>query len=104
LKGSNKASSKIQGAREATEEILKLTTLFQEEPIPMESEIQVDGFPMEIFPKKMNEVLQKWARSFFVSNDFFAIPELVLGATAIGARSSIEIKQGWCEPLVIYAA
>lgn len=61
-------------------------------------------FPVDCLPKTVRDLCTHGARSMEVDSSMLALPALVAMAGAIGGTHEVQIKQGWTEPCILWAA
>lgn len=67
-------------------------------------EIQVSPFPLEIFPKLIQDIILATHRALKYPLDFTAAAILNVSSVCIGNTYQIEVKKGWRESAVLYMA
>lgn len=61
-------------------------------------------FPSEVLPEPARSFVQASARAIGCDESFVALPLLAALASAIGNTRRIELKNGWAEPAIVWAA
>ncbi len=61
-------------------------------------------FPLEALPEPVRSFVAKAARAIGCDPSFVALPLLAGLASAIGNTRRIELKRGWTEPAIVWAA
>ena len=61
-------------------------------------------FPVEALPEPVQSYIKAGARAMRCDESFVALPMLAGMASAIGATYRIQLKTGWAEPSVVWAA
>jgi len=61
-------------------------------------------FPSEVLPEPARSFVQASARAIGCDESFIALPLLAALASAIGNTRRIELKYGWAEPAIVWAA
>lgn len=70
-------------------------------PIPKH---EVLPFPLEVYPERIQNIVNEYAESIGCPVDFIAVPLLSALGTVIGGSVCIEIKKGWREHARIWTA
>ncbi len=70
---------------------------------PEENYLQRRPFPMDALPSVLAEFIAEKSASMGCDPAMVALPVLATTAAAIGLRRSIELKEGWIEPSIIWA-
>jgi hypothetical protein len=73
-------------------------------PIPLDETSAVEPFPVDVLPDAVRAFVEDVAGAKNCPADFVAVPLLVLAGAALGTRRAIEIKHGWWERPLLYAA
>lgn len=74
------------------------------EAAPTAAPVAWRPFPTDALPPRLAEFVQSAARSIGCDESFVALPALAVCAAAVGATRRVLLKQGWSEPLCIWAA
>jgi hypothetical protein len=75
-----------------------------ETPIPLTQAAKVDSFPLDVFPRPLEQFAAEVAWAKNCPSDYAAVPMLVVAGAAIGASRSLRIKDGWFERPSLFAA
>ena len=67
-------------------------------------EIQPQPFPFRVLPTAIAAYIEEVSHALSCPQDYVAIPCLAALATAIGTQRRLQVKPGWQEPAVLYAA
>ncbi|SIO60229.1 DnaB-like helicase N terminal domain-containing protein [Singulisphaera sp. GP187] len=62
------------------------------------------AFPLEVFPKRLVELILPASETLSCSPDFLAVPCLTAAGAAIGATVALEIKKSWSERANLFTA
>ncbi|MCG3139041.1 MAG: hypothetical protein HJJLKODD_02918 [Phycisphaerae bacterium] len=62
------------------------------------------SFPVEVFPEPAAEYVQAVSEAIGCDPAYVALPLLSAMAAAVGNSRQIQLKQGWCEPAIIWTA
>jgi hypothetical protein len=73
-------------------------------PLPLSEVPDVPPFPVEVFHKNLRKFARETALALACPVDYVAVPILVLGGGALGARRALEIKPGHLQRGALYAA
>jgi hypothetical protein len=65
---------------------------------------QFQPFPTDILPEPIREFVAAGARAIGCDAAMIVLPLLAALASAIGATRRIQLKDGWCEPAVLWTA
>jgi hypothetical protein len=60
-------------------------------------------FPIHLIPNGLREFVLRASESIGCDPAFIALPLLAAAASAIGNTRRIRLKQGWCEPAILWA-
>jgi hypothetical protein len=71
---------------------------------PAEPELLWRPFPTDLLPEPIREYVKSCAEALGCDESYIAVPLLVALAGAIGNSRTVELKQSWREPLIIWAA
>jgi hypothetical protein len=63
-----------------------------------------EPFPLHALPKPLREYVEQAARALGVEPSFVALPVLAVAAALIGNARSIQLKRGFTEPAILWAA
>ena len=69
-----------------------------------EDKIQSKEFPLEIFPKELQEIIQMHSSILNISKEYSAVTILFAIASAIGNSYCLKIKNGWTELPTLFIA
>jgi len=61
-------------------------------------------FPVDVLPEPVRSYVACGAKALGCEPAFVALPLLAMLASAIGATRRVRLKQGWCEPSVLWTA
>ncbi len=61
-------------------------------------------FPVDVLPEPVRSYVACGAKAMGCEPAFVALPLLAMLASAIGATRRVRLKQGWCEPSVLWTA
>jgi len=70
----------------------------------VQPELSLKQFPVDVFPDTIAEFVRKSAESINCPEDFIAIPMLSCFAMAMSNKRVVELKKGWREFAILYAA
>ncbi len=83
---------------------LKQLAANTDEWTPDEEEMEFQPFPTHLLPAPIARFVREAAKSLGCNEAFLAVPLLSVFAAAIGNSRRIQLKKGWCEPSVLWAA
>jgi hypothetical protein len=63
----------------------------------LEASVPVEAFPLDVFPRRLVELIHDAARCIPCAPDFLAVPIMTLAGVAIGKSVALRIKEGWSE-------
>jgi len=66
--------------------------------------LQYKPFPTAILPEPIKSFVEQGARAMGCDESFVALPTLAALASAIGNTRRLELKRGWSEPPIVWAA
>lgn len=69
-------------------------------PLPIHA---VEPFPVEAFPRPLQQMIREAAQALPCPEDFLGVPLLAVMGAAIGTSRSIQVKTGWREGPRIYS-
>ena len=85
------------------EDLQKAETLLNHiEELKKEAEAKQNLFPVEVFPKAIQEIITGTNESLSFPIDFIGASLLYAVSVSIGNSYSVEIKKGWQENAVLY--
>lgn len=93
-------AKKINPEFEPLEQGEKTLNHFHE--IKKEVEAKQNSFPIDVFPKAIQEIIMSTNESLNFPNDFIGASILYAASVSIGNTHKIEIKKGWEETAVLY--
>lgn len=76
----------------------------EEEPEPERTQLEFVAFPLAALPRRLRKIIDVAARSIGCDPAFLAMSMLTVAASAIGNSTRIQLKEGWSEPAIIWAA
>jgi hypothetical protein len=75
-----------------------------ESPIPLTQLPEVECFPVNALPRRLNSFVEEVAHALSCPPDFAATSLLAVAGAAIGASRALQIKEGWKERPCLYLA
>ena len=71
--------------------------------VPEQALRAYEPFPVDVLPPPARDLVARGAKAIGCDPAFIALPALAVMAGAIGNSRVIEVKDGWCEPSVVWA-
>ncbi len=75
-----------------------------EVPLPLTIVPPAPGFPLAVFPGPLQHFARQAATTIGCPLDFVTVPMLAVGGGAIGASRALEVKKGYVQRPLVYAA
>ncbi len=73
-------------------------------PVPTAANTALPSFPVDVLPAIVRQVVEAGARALGAPSDFIAVPLLVFAGAVLGHGHAIELKPGFVQRPILYAA